>query len=61
MYARKVEYLYTLVYKTLEALTDKKKGEEKKGEEGLDDEELGFDVEVRREGGKEGGGGGQEK
>jgi len=45
VYARKVEYLYTLVYKTLEALTDKKRQEEKKGDDG-DDAEMSFDVEL---------------
>jgi condensin-2 complex subunit H2 len=49
VYAKKVEYLYTLVYKTLEALTNKKKKEEegKEGKEGAPQEdELVFDVEL---------------
>ncbi|GMH93703.1 hypothetical protein TrST_g6089 [Triparma strigata] len=45
VYAKKVEYLYTLVFKVLEVITDKKKnGEEKK--DGEEDDEVKFDVEL---------------
>jgi len=45
VYAKKVEYLYTLVYKTLEALTNKKK-EAAMGEKEVKDLDIQFDVEL---------------
>ena len=45
VYAKKVEYLYTLVYKTLEALTNKKKEAAMGGKE-VKDLDIQFDVEL---------------